>query len=151
MSDGLLKAGLVCAALAIAGCAQTSGQGAPAKSADQAVTLHLTNGGAETLRCSIVFGHWVYRELGVFAAGQTRDVSMMQAAKDGALYVNRYDNERQMMIENLLCGRPDNWHDSVGQVDLAVVRSTRVTRFSAQCAAPDGPGRVACKISDLVQ
>jgi hypothetical protein len=151
MSDGLLKAGLVCAALAIAGCAQTPSGRAPDKGADQAVTLRLANVGAETLRCSIVFGHWVYRELGLFAPGQARDVAMMQAAKDGALYVNRYDNQRQMMIENLLCGRPDNWHDSVEQVDLAAVRSTRVTRFSAQCAAPDGPGRVACKISGLVQ
>src|SRR6185369_1799974 len=114
------------AALALAACAQT-----PENATDRAVTLRLTNGGAETLRCSIVFGHWVYRELGAFAPGQTREVAMMQAAKDGALYVDRYDGERQMMIENLFCGRPANWHDSVGQVDLASVRSTRITAFSA--------------------
>ena len=150
MHDAFLRAGLLSAALALAACTQSSGQGAPSgPMPDRAVTLHLTNSGDQTLSCSIAFGHWVYQELGKFVPGQSRQVPMMQAAKDGALYVNRADGQRQMMIETIQCGRPENFKVTAGQVDLAAVRSTRVTRIEAQCAAPPGAPRVTCKISDL--
>lgn len=141
-----LPAGLIGVALTIAACAQS-----PGINADRDVVLHLANSGGEPLRCSIVFGHWVYRELGVLAPGDVRDIAMNQAAKDGALYINRYDGKRQMMIENLFCGRPENWRETVGQVDLASIRSARVTRIAAHCAASPAPGRVACEVTEIGQ
>lgn len=144
-SSKLLPVWALVIALASTACAQ-----APQQGGDHDVTLKLINNGSEPLRCSIVFGHWVYRELGVLPPGQGRDIIMLQATKDGALYIPRFDGERQMMIENLICGRLDNWRDSLGQFDLAPVRSTRVTEIAAQCAAPEGPGRVICEASEIM-
>ena len=140
-----LSAGLMLGLLlGAAACAQT-----PDKSGDHEVALRLINGGAESLRCSIVFGHWVYRDLGEWLPGQVRDIAMIQSAKNGALYINRFDGERQMMIENLVCGRMENWHGSQGQVDLAPVRSTRVTAVAARCAAAQSAGRVICEVTEI--
>ena len=140
----LMPAWILGTLLALADCAH-----APGKGMDRDVTLRLTNSGAEPLRCSIVFGHWVYRELGTLAPGQTHNIAMIQAAKDGALYVNRFDGERQMMIENLICGRMENWRDSRGQIDLASVRSTQVTGVVAQCAAPKDYGKIICNVTEI--
>jgi hypothetical protein len=111
---------------------------------DRPVSLRLTNTGAEPLQCRLMFGHWVDRDLGRLAPGERVDIPMMQQDSDGALFILRDDGERRMMIETINCGRVGNWRETFGQVDLAPVRAARPTTIDALCAAPAGPGRVAC-------
>jgi hypothetical protein len=117
---------------------------------DQSVTLSLTNAGSQPLRCRVMFGHWVDRDLGELAPGAATKLTMTQAAEDGALYVMRSDGERKMMIETIQCAESGNWMESFGQVDLAPIRSRRVRAIEASCAAPAGEGRVTCH-ADPVQ
>jgi hypothetical protein len=117
--------------------------------ADHPVTLHLANTGAEPLHCRLMFGHWVDRDLGRLAAGQRVDIAMLQQDADGALFILRDDGQRRMMIETIHCGREGDWMNSYGQVDLAPARSARPAHIDANCAAPAGPGRVACTPIEL--
>ena len=135
---------ILCAAL-LSACAD---QSAPQ---DQPVTLALSNKGAEPLRCRLMFGHWVDRDLGALAPGAFAALSMTQAAADGALYVMRSDGQRKMMIETIQCAQSGDWMESFGQVDLAPIRSRRVRAIEASCAAPAGEGRVACRLDRIEQ
>jgi hypothetical protein len=116
---------------------------------DRPVALRLTNGGEEPLRCRIVFGHWVERDLAELVPGGTHDIVLMQSAKDRALYIDRYDNQRQMMIENIVCGRIADWRDTTGQIDLTHARQQMIAHIEATCAAPREAGRVACHVTGL--
>jgi hypothetical protein len=113
-------------------------------SADRPVTLHLTNSGAETMSCRLMFGHWVDRDLGRFAPGEGVDIAITQQGSDGALFVLRDDGARRMMIETINCGRDGDWLGTFGQVDLAPARAARAAGIDAVCAAPNGAGRVVC-------
>ncbi|MGH6893657.1 MAG: hypothetical protein ACREEP_15520 [Dongiaceae bacterium] len=113
---------------------------------DRPVSTTLTNGGSESLRCRLMYGHWVDRDLGELKPGASVALAMTQAATDGALYVTRADGQRKMMIETILCGRGGDWMESLGQVDLAPIRSVRARAVAASCAAPRGEGRVACRL-----
>jgi hypothetical protein len=126
---------LLCA-LAIAGCAATS-------SGDPTITVNLRNDGARPMQCRVQFGHWVDRDLGVLAPGAATRFKMQQQPKDGALYVERDDGQRRMMIENIFCHAPDNLQATVSQVDLSMVRAARVTAVSAACRLPAN-GHVIC-------
>lgn len=126
----------------VAACAQ-----APSGNPDHGVALRLTNAGSEPMRCSIAFGHWVYRDLGVLIPGATQEVAVIQAARDGALYINRSDGARKMMIENVFCGRTDGTTDGRGQIDLAVARSRRVVAIEAQCAVKADGAVTVCQNS----
>lgn len=117
--------------------------------ADRPVNLQLTNTGAEALSCKIIYGHWVERELGALAPGTTFDIALRQQASDHALFVNRDDMARRMMIENIVCGRLENWRETTGQIDLTRPRQQSVAYLEATCAAPIGPGRVACDLTDI--
>jgi hypothetical protein len=131
------------AALVVAGCA-----GGVMKSADPEVTIRISNARAEPLRCRMMFGHWVDRDLGIATIGGGTStgisVTVQQQPGDGALYIMRDDGKRRMMVENIFCARPDDWQASVGQVDLAVVRTARPKEVWISCALPEGGGRVAC-------
>ncbi|WP_374651254.1 hypothetical protein [Dongia sp.] len=116
---------------------------------DRPVNLQLTNTGAEPLSCRIVYGHWVERDLGTLVPGTTFDIALRQQVSDHALFVNRDDMERRLMIENIVCGRLANWRDSTGQVDLTLPRQQSAAYLEATCAAPAGPGRVACDLTDI--
>lgn len=118
--------------------------------ADHPVSLRLTNTGAEPLQCRLMFGHWVDRDLGRLASGESVDIEIMQQDSDGALYILRDDGARRLMIETINCGRDGDWMASFGQVDLAPARAIRTARIAATCAAPAGPGRVICAALDLV-
>jgi hypothetical protein len=131
-------------ALLVSSCAH--GQGA---AQDLTVTLSLTNAGTRPLRCHVMFGHWVDRDLGELAPGASTNLAMMQAAEDGALYVMRSDGERKMMIETIQCAESGNWMESFGQVDLAPIRSRRAPAVEASCAAPAGEGRVGCRLDRI--
>jgi hypothetical protein len=116
---------------------------------DWPVTLSLANAGTEPLRCRLMFGHWVDRDLGALAPGASTALSMTQAASDGALYVLRADGERKMMIETIQCAQSGDWMASFGQVDFAPIRSRRVQAIEASCAAPMGGGRTTCRLDEI--
>ena len=116
---------------------------------DRPVTLSLANAGTEPLRCRLMFGHWVDRDLGALAPGASTALSMTQAASDGALYVLRADGERKMMIETIQCAQSGDWMASFGQVDFAPIRSRRTQAIEASCAAPAGGGRTACRLDEI--
>jgi hypothetical protein len=130
--------------IVLCSCAQQA-----AENNDHAVSLLLTNAGTEPLRCRVMFGHWVDRDLGGLAPGATTTVAMTQSALDGALYVVRSDGQRRMMIETIQCARPGNWQQSAGQVDLAPIRSRRAHAVVASCGAPGGGGRTACRLDRI--
>lgn len=117
--------------------------------ADTAVTIKLGNDGAEPLRCQLIFGHWVERGLGEIAPGASIRLELMRAAEDGGLYVMRYDGERKMMVENVICGRLEGWKEGLGQVDLTELRRRAAVAAEASCAAPSGPGRVSCSMDKI--
>ncbi|MDQ7247601.1 hypothetical protein [Dongia sedimenti] len=133
---------VLAAAVMAAGCA-----GAASKS-DPEVRIRISNAGAEPLQCRMMFGHWVDRDLGAATRGGGTAtgiaVTVQQQPKDGALFVMRDDGERRMMLENILCARPNDWQATVGQIDLAVVRTARPKEVWVSCALPETGGRVAC-------
>jgi hypothetical protein len=116
---------------------------------DRPVTLSLANAGTEPLRCRLMFGHWVDRDLGALAPGASTALSMTQAASDGALYVLRADGERKMMIETIQCAQSGDWMETFGQVDFAPIRSRRALAIEASCAAPEGGGRTTCRLDEI--
>ena len=111
---------------------------------DPTVHVQLANAGAAPLRCRIMFGHWVNRDLGTLAPGAETGFDMQQSPKDGALYIMRADGQRRMMIENLFCVRDGGPQATEGQVDLAPARSARPREIMATCAMPTAGGRVDC-------
>lgn len=129
------------ASFLLASCMHTLG--------DHAVNLQLSNGGSEILQCKIIYGHWVERDLGALSPGTTFDVALRQQEGDHALFVYRDDMQRRLMIENIVCGRQENWHETTGQIDLGPVRGQAAAYVEATCAAPIGPGRVSCQLTDL--
>jgi hypothetical protein len=134
---------ILAAAVLAAGCASGARE-----SADPEVVIRISNARAEPLQCRMMFGHWVDRDLGVATIGGGTAtgiaVAVRQQPKDGALYVMRDDGQRRMMVENIFCARENDWQATVGQVDLAVVRSARAKEVWVSCALPEGGGRVAC-------
>lgn len=138
---GIARWVMSAALMVLAACASK-----PGNIADHAVRIDLRNAGAEPLRCQLIFGHWVERGLGEIAPGAAIRLDLMRAAEDGGLYVMRYDGQRRMMVENVICGGLENWRESLGQVDLGELRRRPVVAAEASCAAPDGPGRVACRM-----
>jgi hypothetical protein len=116
---------------------------------EHGVNLQLTNTGAAPLACRIAYGHWVERDLGELAPGTTFDIALRQQDGDNALFIHRDDMQRRLMIENIHCGRADNWRDTAGQIDFAQPRQRKVAYLEAACAAPAGPGRVECRLVDI--
>ena len=132
-----MKAVLLCAlGLVLSGCAAAS-------SSDPTVTVSLHNDGATPMQCRVQFGHWVSRDLGTLAPGVVTRFQIQQQPKDGALYVERDDGQRRMMIENIFCNAPDDLQATVGQVDLAPARTARMQQIDAACALPES-GHVQC-------
>ena len=116
---------------------------------DRPVTLALFNAGSEPLRCRLMFGHWVDRDLGALEPGAATELTMTQAASDGALYVMRADGARKMMIETIQCAPSGDWMETFGQVDFAPIRSRRAHAIEASCAAPVGGGRTICRLGRI--
>jgi hypothetical protein len=135
------RATIVAGLLAMTGLFM-SGCGGPARAGgpDDAVTLRIDNDGAQALRCVVLFGHWVSLELGVIGAGASNALAMMRDAGDGSLYIAR-DDGRAMMIENVVCGADGAWAETLGQVPLLPVRSSREQDLRTSCRIGD---RVTC-------
>ena len=134
---------LLTAAFLFAGCA-----GGSTDSDDQRLLIQISNAGKEPLQCRMMFGHWVDRDLGLarIGDGASEDIFVLvrQQPEDGALYVMRDDRKRRMMIENIFCARPDDWQATVGQIDLASVRTAKPASVQVNCALPESGGRVIC-------
>ena len=105
----------------------------PTKAQDEEVVLSLRNVGEKTLRCTILFGHWVEQGVGSIAPGAPLSIELWRQASDGALYVPRYDG-RRMMIENLICGPLTDWWTRRADVSLLPLRGGAARRYTASCA-----------------
>jgi hypothetical protein len=131
------------AAVLVAGCAGGDGD-----SADPEVLIRISNARAEPLQCRMMFGHWVDRDLGLATIGGGTatgiSVKVRQQPADGALYIMRDDGERRMMVENIFCAHEGHWQATVGQIDLAMVRTARPKEVWVSCALPESGGRVEC-------
>ena len=137
----VVSSALVLCATVLASCASDSD--------DRPVTMSLANAGTEPLHCRLMFGHWVDRDLGLLAPGASTELTMTQAAEDGALYIMRADGQRKMMIETIQCAQSDKWMESFGQVDFAPIRSRRAETIEASCAAPGDGGRTTCRLDRI--
>jgi len=129
---------MLCLGIALSSCVSDA--------QDRPVTLALANAGTEPLRCRLMYGHWVDRDLGTLAPGAATSIDMTQAASDGALYVLRADGARKMMIETIQCAQSGDWMETFGQVDFAPIRSRRAGAIEASCAAPVDGGRTLCRL-----
>jgi hypothetical protein len=132
-------------ALAVAGC--TSHRWSSAGTADETVTLAVANDGAEVLRCTILFGHWVEQGAGTVAPGDVLAVEFRRQESDGALYVPRYDG-RKMMVENLICGPLEQWWERRADIPLLPLRAGTAQRFQASCRIMD---RATCTLPAAVK
>jgi hypothetical protein len=111
-----------------------------ARASGATVTLSIKNDDTSSLRCSVVFAHWVTTDVGPIAPGQAVTVAMKRGPQRGALHIARFDG-RPMMIENIICGADQNWSDSFDQLPLALVRDDAGSAYQIEChAAP----RVVC-------
>jgi hypothetical protein len=126
---------LIAGFLALSGCTP-----APALSPDGAVMIHIRNDGARALRCILLLGHWMSRDLGAIGVGSAQALAMTRDARDGSLFVLSADG-RRMMIENLVCGAVDAWAETLGQVPLTSVREGGAPALWTSCRAA---GRVVC-------
>lgn len=111
-----------------------------ASAASSTVTLSIKNDDARSLRCMVVFAHWVTTDFGPIASGETASVAMTRGPQSGALHIARFDG-RPMMIENIVCGTEQDWSDSFEQLPLTQVRDSARSTYKVACrAAP----RIVC-------
>jgi hypothetical protein len=111
-----------------------------ARASGATVTLSIKNDDPSSLRCSVIFAHWVTTDVGPIAPGQTATVAMTRGPQPGALHIARFDG-RPMMIENIICGAEQNWSDSFDQLPLTLVRDDAGSAYQMDCrTAP----RVVC-------
>lgn len=137
----ILRIVVLCLCLGLLSCAPDA--------QDRTVSLALANAGQQPLRCRLMFGHWVDRDLGEIAPGAETELAMTQAARDGALYILRADGARKMMVETIQCAQAGDWMRNFGQVDFAPIRSRRAQAIEASCAAPAGGGRTSCRLDRI--
>jgi hypothetical protein len=96
------------------------------------VTLVLRNEGASTIRCTLILGHWVTRDVPVLAPGAAATIAMKRQPEDGALYLLRADGRRRMMVETLLCGDDARWWETRAEIALQPLRAG-AARLEAAC------------------
>ena len=76
-------------------------------------------------------------------------MDLMRSGEDGGIYVMRPDGKKKMMVENVICGRADNWQPTQGRLDFTPLRQQATQAAAAHCAAPADGGRVACAIDKI--
>jgi hypothetical protein len=105
-----------------------------AHAADPGVTLSIRNDDPQSLRCAIVFAHWVTTDVGPIASGETATIAMIRGPQPGALHIARFDG-RPMMIENIICGSDKDWTNSLDQLPLGPVRDSAAASYRMTCRA----------------
>lgn len=119
----------------------------PASAADDLQTvLTIHNDSSEALKCVILFGHWVTQDIAEIAPKQAGPVNLMRSARDGALYVPRFDG-RHMMVERIACGRPGSWWESLGDIQLLPLREKALPASATSCQIQQ---RVSCLMPHAV-
>ena len=114
---------------------------------DLETSLTIRNDGGEPLKCVILFGHWVTSDIADIAPGQSRDVKIMRAVKDGALYMPRFDG-RHMMIERIACGRTTGWWESIGDIPLLPLREKAEAASETYCKIGE---RAVCTVPQSIR
>lgn len=112
------------------------------------VRFSLQNTGATPISCRLIYGHWVERDYGELAPGESRTDRFAQQ-EDGGLFTMRPDGAARMMIESIQCARYPDWLATVGQVDFAPARRAKVSALAARCAMPTQGGRIACEALEM--
>lgn len=115
---------------------------AAAHASEAAVTLSIKNEDTQSLRCAIIFAHWITTDVGPIASGKTATVVMMRGPQPGALHIARFDG-RPMMIENIICGADKDWSNSLDQLPLIRVRDSSASTYQIVCRATP---RVVCTL-----
>jgi hypothetical protein len=105
---------------------------AAALAAESVVTLSIKNDDTQSLRCTVVFAHWVTTDIGPIASGETATVAMTHGPQPGALHIARFDG-RPMMIENIICGADKDWSNSFDQLPLDPVRDSAILAYQIAC------------------
>lgn len=108
-----------------------------------ALTLTIRNDGADTLRCAAVLAHFMSEPLGAIAPGDRLTVTLRRDRANGTLALGPRE-DRDVPLENILCGRDAHWTASTGDLPLGAVRTGTVARFEARCDMSDG--RVICAV-----
>jgi len=104
---------------------------------DEPVVLAIVNEMPEPLRCTVLFAHFVSKEIGTIAASAEISLSMFRQKTDGALWIPRTDG-RRMMIETVECGAAALWAETRGQFPLLPVRAGREVRYHSSCRRSGG-------------
>ncbi|MBX6321869.1 MAG: hypothetical protein IRY94_08580 [Rhodospirillaceae bacterium] len=117
-----------------------------ARAEPAAVTVEIHNAGSTAMRCLLMLGHWVTRDLPLLAPGATTALAFDRQAEDGALYLLRDDGRRRMMVETLLCGADARWWETRAPVPLDALREGAGRRLAATCRVEE---RVRCRAAAL--
>lgn len=107
---------------------------------DTLVDIDIANADTSTLRCVTVLAHFVSLPEVSITPGDTLRINYFRGATGGTLYVLR-DDGRQMMVENLVCGRNDDWDATRGEVPLLAVRESPHQNVKLTCRID---GRLEC-------
>lgn len=75
---------------------------------DTEVRVTLQNDSDQTLRCLLVFAHWMTEELPPLLAGERTQISLARQSADGAIYRLRSSGQRAL-LENISCGFDADW------------------------------------------
>lgn len=111
-----------------------------------ALTLTIRNDGADTLRCAAVLAHFMSETLGAIAPGDRLTVMLRRDPANGTLALGPRE-DRDVPLENILCGRDADWTASKGDLPLSAVRTGAAARLEARCGLSDG--RVVCAVADI--
>ena len=106
---------------------------APAVAAEE-IDLGLANEGARTLRCQIIYAHWVTGELPTLEPGSWLRFTVERDAATREIYVPREPDGRRMMLEGVLCGADDDWGATLTLLDLEAVKRSNDLAYERRCS-----------------
>ncbi len=98
------------------------------------VALSLASDGARTLRCQIIYAHWVTFDLPTLEPGDRVQFTVQRDAATRELFVPREPDGRRMMLEGVLCGADDDWSGTLTLLDLEAVKRSEDLAFERRCA-----------------
>jgi len=105
----------------------------PASAAD-GVALSLASEGTRTLRCQLIYAHWVTFDLPTLEAGDRVQFTVQRDTATRELFVPREPDGRRMMLEGVLCGADDDWSRTLTLLDLEAVKRGEDLAFERRCA-----------------
>lgn len=105
------------------------------------ISLSVANDGARTLRCQIIYAHWVTGDLPTVGASSAAAFTVQRDPATRELFVPRQPDGRRMMLEGVLCGADDDWGGTLTLLDLEVPKRSDALAFERRCAMD---GQLAC-------